>query len=329
MSAPEVYSLRAYRPGDEGAIQRGFAEVFGVARSAGEWRWKFRESPSGSRIVLAFDAAGELVCQYAAITVDVAWAGQPMQAAQIVDVFSRRRRGLGPRGGAFQATMERFLADCAAPPESGGVGFVYGFPGERHQRAGAVTGHYHEPAALERLALDVGEPQPIPARLRARGWICEGYDAHAADRLWRRSRERYPYATVRGAAWFGWRYERRPGERYLQLGVRRAGEARAWAVLAFENGSARWVDLVWDGERDSDLAELAAAVTERAIQRGAPRVELWLRGDEAARQVLLRQGFSSAAEPLLRLSAIAFDSRVSVPRILDSFYLTMGDCDHF
>ena len=41
-----------------------------------------------------------------------------MQAAQIVDVFSRRRRGLGPRGGAFQRTMERFLAECAA---AGGV----------------------------------------------------------------------------------------------------------------------------------------------------------------------------------------------------------------
>lgn len=329
MSAPEVYALRTYAPGDEVAIQSGFEEVFGVARSLEEWRWKFCRPPAGSRIVLAFDGAGELVCQYAAILVDVVWDGQPMKAAQIVDVFSRRRRGLGPRGGAFQATMERFLADCAAAQKSGGLGFVYGFPGDRHQRAGAATGHYYEPVALERLGVDLLRQEPVPARMRARGWISEGFDAHASDRLWRRSRERYPNATVRDAAWFEWRYERRPAKGYLQIGVRRAGEARAWAILAVEDRSARWVDLVWDGERDSDLAELATAVVALAVRRGAQRVDLWLRGDDRARRVLERQGFTGAPEPVLRLSSIAFDPRVSVPRVLDSFYLTMGDCDHF
>lgn len=337
MSAPATYTVRAYAPGDELAIERAFSEVFAVERGLAEWRWKFLAPPRGSRILLAFDAEGDLVCQYAAITVDVTWAGAPMRAAQIVDVFSRRRRGLGPRGGAFQRTMERFLADCAAPAAEGGVGFVYGFPGERHQRAGAVTGHYFDPVAVERLTRCLPIAPPPGKWSPARSWIAEGFDAHAADRLWQRCRQRYPNATVRDAAWIHWRYERRPGGRYEQLGVHRAGEIRAWGVVARGTDAAatRWVDLLWDGERTSDLLALAAAVEERATagasgaDSGETAVELWLRGDAAAREALLARGYNAAPEPHLRLSAIAFDARVTVPRVLADFYLTMGDCDHF
>ena len=142
----------------------------------------------------------------------------------------------------------------------------------------------------------------------------------------------YPHATVRDAAWFEWCYERRPGGRYLQLGVRRAGEVHAWGVVDLASAPAtRWVDLLWDGERTADLAELAAAVERRmaASEAGGGAVELWLRGDEMARTALLERGYSGAAEPHLRLSAITFDREVSVPQVLSSFYLTMGDCDHF
>ncbi len=89
-----------------------------------------------------------------------------------------------------------------------------------------------------------------------------------------------------------------------------------------------WTSCGTASERD-DLADLAAAVEERAGALGANRVELWLRGDREARAALLAQGFTSSPEPLLRLSAIAFDPRVSVPQVLDRFYLTMGDSDHF
>lgn len=329
MSAPEAYSLRTYEAGDEAAIQRAFQEVFAVERSLAEWRWKFLGPPGGSRIQLAFDSGGELVCQYAAIAVDVVWDGAPRRAAQIVDVFSRRRRGLGRRGGAFQGTMERFLADCAA--SDSGVAFVYGFPGERHQRAGSVTGHYFDPSAVERLSRRA--PFPPPARWSpAPSWISEGFDAHATDDLWRRSRHRYPRATVRDAAWFRWRYEQRPGQRYLQLGVRRGGRARAWGVADLSSGATiRWVDLLWDGERRADLTDLAAAMELRAAvhdERGGA-VELWLRGDEAARATLVERGYAGVPEPHLRLSAIAFAPPVTVPEVLSGFYLTMGDCDHF
>jgi hypothetical protein len=232
--------------------------------------------------------------------------------------------------------MERFLADRATEP---GMGFVYGFPGERHQRAGTVTGHYFDPDAVERLTLALPGSKRSCARRPVRTWISEGYDAHGTDRLWQRCRERYRYSAVRDAAWFLWRYEQRPGGRYLQLGVRRGGEVRAWGVIELDArpGRHRWVDLLWDGTRASDLADLARAIEDRVAARppeggGAaepPAIELWLRGDPEARAVLLAEGYRGAPEPLLRLSAIAFLPQVSVAGVLSSYYLTMGDSDHF
>ena len=328
MSSGDGFALRAYAPGDESAIQRAFAEVFRTERTLAEWRWKFLEPPRGSRILLAFDGEGELACQYAAIAVDVVWGGEPMAAAQIVDVFSRRRRALGPRGGPFQRTMERFLAECAGADGAARVGFVYGFPGERHQRAGAVTGHYYEPAPLERLQRAAAAGRD---RFPVRHWISEGFDAHATDRLWRRSRERYPSRDGARRCLVPVALRTAPGGRYVHLGLRRAGETRAWAVVDLGGEIAHWVDLVWDGERPADLADLAAAVMERSHAHPSrpTAVDLWLRGDRAATRVLLEEGFESTPEPVLRLSAIAFDPRVTVPQVLAGFYLTMGDSDHF
>lgn len=325
------YLVRAYRPGDEVAIQEVFAEVFGVDRSLAEWRWKFLSPPRGSRILLAFDTDGALVAQYAAVQVDV-WMGDLSRAAQIVDVFARRRRGLGRRGGPFQATMERFLAECAPPVDRGGLSFIFGFPGERHQRAGTATGHYNEPLRVERLSLPLSCAPRTSGRSAFRStWASEGFDAHATDRLWARSRERYRIAAVRDAAWFGWRYERHPAKRYRQIGLRRAGEPRAWGVLALgpPGSPARWVDLVWDGDRAEDLVSLATEVALHARSAGAETVELWLRGDPEARRVLLDLGYASELEPILRLSTITFAERPTVPEVLSDFYLTMGDSDHF
>ncbi|MEO8274908.1 MAG: hypothetical protein ABI639_01740 [Thermoanaerobaculia bacterium] len=331
----ETYFVRDYAAGDEVAIQSAFTRAFGVERSLAEWRWKFRASPLGSRIVLTFDAGGELVCQYAALQVAAVWGGEPVVAAQIVDVFSLRRKSLGPRGGPFLQTLERFLAACAQPD---GVAFVYGFPGERHQRVGTVAGRYFAPVPLERLRCSLVSSNAAVSALAspllrspdlARVWIAEGFDASAADRLWNRCAGRYPFATVRDAGWTRWRYQDHPAARYAQFSVRRGGEPRAWGVLSCVGETARWVDLLWDGERREDLHALAAMMGNRAAARGCSSMEVWVRGDAPALAALRSVGFATEPEPFLHLSAISFDVRIGVPQVLSDFYLTMGDSDHF
>ena len=96
----------------------------------------------------------------------------------------------------------------------------------------------------------------------------------------------------------------------------------------FADGSA---DVVMNGWR-FHMPDLAAAVEARSVAGGvggAAAVALWVRGDREAHALLLERGYTGAPEPHLRLSAIAFDSRVSVPQVLTDFYLTMGDSDHF
>ena len=320
MSAPSDVAIRSYRPGDEREIQEAFAEVFQKSRPLADWRWKFEQPPRGSRITLAFDPTGRLLCQYAAIALDVVHAGETRLAGQIVDVLSRAGGGLARRGTPFLRTVEAFLADAAAA----GLAFIYGFPGERHQRIGEIAGLYNRTAAIERLTRELdAAPAAIP-----RGALIEGFDAVALDELWARARRRYRAAAARDAAWFAWRYAARPRSEYLQLGVRRGGSCRAWGVLAVEGETARWLDLVWDGDSTADLAVLAAAFGERAREQRAVRLELWLQGDPEAKAALLEGGFTAGIDAERRLSVIVFDREVELDFLLSGLYLTLGDSDH-
>lgn len=315
--------LRPYREGDETEIQAAFAEVFGRRRPFAEWHWKFVEPPQGSRTLLAFDADARLVCQYAAVALDVSWFGERILAGQIVDVLSRGRSALGRRGGPFLRTVKTFLETFGGP---GGFSFIFGFPGERHQRLGALAGIYNETSPIECLRRELPGRSAVAAR-RALQFF-EGYDAHALARLWRRAAPRYRAAAVRDERWFAWRYAARPGFDYRQIGLRREGETRAWAVLACDREAARWVDLLWDGEDPRDLIALADELASRALAEGASRLELWLRGDGAARAALLGSGFASGVDPERQLSAIVFDPRTPLDRVFGDFYLTLGDSDH-
>lgn len=315
--------IRAYRRGDEHEIQRAFVEVFGVERPLNEWRWKFEQPPRGSRIVLAFDREGRLACQYAAIVLDVAWFGGTIGAGQIVDVLSRARGGLGRRGGPFLRTVETFLDRERG---AGGLSFIFGFPGERHQRLGELGGLYNRTAPVARFECELGRRRGNPGAGGRR--ISEGYDATALDLLWRRSAERYPAAALRDSRWFAWRYAARPAADYLQIGVHQRGRPRAWGVLSVAGGSARWVDLVWDGAEPGDLAMLAAEVEARSRERGASRVELWLQNDAAAAAILRDRGYATAPDPERRLSVIVLDPRLDLDRVVSNLYLTLGDSDH-
>jgi hypothetical protein len=133
---------------------------------------------------------------------------------------------------------------------------------------------------------------------------------------------------VRDSRWFAWRYAARPRNDYTQVGVHRGGRCRAWGVLAAAPPGARWVDLVWDGADDGDIAGLAAAMRSRAREAGATELELWLRGDAAVREALLARGFAAGPDPERRLSVIVLDPRIELDRVLKELYLTLGDSDH-
>ena len=318
---------RAYRPGDERAINDGFNEVFGQTRSLEEWQWKFPASRDGRAIVVATNASGRVLAHYGAIVVPFQAQGLVGAAAQIVDIYSRpdARPGLAAAR-VFRETIRKFLTEfCRADR----IVVAYGFPGARHM-------------SLVRLGVaSLGEAEMPPVRVRVwtrpaarRGllWprheVSVGFDAGAVDDLWRRAGGRYPVAMVRDAARIGTRFMGRPGVEYVHLGVRRRGVVHAWAVVRSEPRLTSVADLVWDGDDVRALAALDRAVGRLACRAGADRAEMWLAGDARAEQALASLGWRGGVRPDgLEMAAYTFHPDLDVATFPDEFYLTMADSD--
>ncbi len=315
--------LRAFRAGDEGAVNAAFNRVFGLERPLAEWQWKFPAEPEGRWILLGVEPDGEVQAQYAAVPVRFQVDGRVVRAGQIVDAFCRRRSGLA-RQGLFARTVEGFFDRFGAPDR---LALLYGFPGTRHLQLGLARMGYGRPVPVAYWTRPAGlAAEPVRGRFRVRA----GFDAGAVDRLWRRAASRYPVAAVRDAAWLSRRFTGRPGVAYLHLGVFPwlGRTPHAWAVLRIREGSLIWAELVWDGRDPRALAALDAAVAAAAREAGAERLEAWLAGDAAAAAVLAGRGWQRRDQPDgLHLTVRSFDPRLDAAAVSTRFYLTMGDAD--
>lgn len=325
LSSPETAAsspvLRPYLAGDEEAINAAFNRVFGLERPLAEWRWKFPAEPEGRWILLAVAPAGEVLAQYAAAPVRFQVDGRPVRAGQIVDAFCRRRSGLA-RQGLFPRTVQEFFDRFGAPDR---LGLLFGFPGTRHLQLGLAQMGYGRPVPVAYWTRPAVPPAPARGLFRVRA----GFEPGAVDRLWRRAAPRYPAAAVRDAAWLGRRFTGRPGVDYLHLGVYPwlGRTPRAWAVLRVGEGTLRWAELVWDGDRRA-LAALDAAVAAAAGEAGAERLEAWLAGDPAAAEVLAGRGWERREQPDgLHLTVRSFHPDLDAAAVAGRFYLTMGDAD--
>lgn len=310
--------LRPYAPGDEGSINRGFNEAFGLERSLGEWEWKF-DAAEGRWILVAVDPGGEVVAHYAAVPVRFQVDGAVLRAGQPVDVFCLRRPEL-VHGMLFVRLVREFYRVFGAPER---LALLFGFPSER-------------PLRLGKAKMSYGDPVSVPVWRRRSGgrrawWtghtVRQGFEAAALDRLWERSAHRYPVASVRDGAWFRRRYTGRPGVEYTHLSAWRQGEVRAWAVLRLLDGVTRWADLVWDGKDPSSLLALEGAVARVARRWGSAEIEMWLANDATAEAVLSKRGWLSAPHPQVKLTALSFLPGVDGNDVVRRCYLTMGDSD--
>lgn len=328
--APEAVDIRPYRPGDEGAIEEGFRRVFGVERPAGEWAWKFppADEEGGRRVMIGW-AGGEVVAHAAAQPVRFAIDGRAVLGGHVVDAFSRPRPGLARRG-VFARTVDALFATYCG---SGGIAFVYGFPGARHMRLGRRVLGYAEPRPVPYRvkALAAADEPSLSTRLRRRlgGLRVEtGFAASALDDLWRRAAGRYPVAAVRDGRRAAGRFAGRPGVEYLHLTARRRGRPVAWAAARLEGDLLRWADLVWDGASPAALAALEEALVGRAVAAGAVGGELWLGGDPLAEALLEERGWRAAPHPQgLEMSAVAFVPGLDAADLARRSYVTLADSD--
>lgn len=320
--------IHPYRAGDEEAINRGFTRVFGVPRSVEEWRWKFPATVEGvgggRRILWLEDDDGEAAAHFAVQPVPVEIDGETVAAGHAVDIYSDRRRGLA-RQGPFVQLVHAFYERYGGPE---GLAFLYGFPGHRHFRLGVRLLGYSPPRPVGFWRRDF-LLSPGAVRHRFGVSVERGFDRDAWDRLWSRSRHRYPVAARRDGAWAARRFTGRPGVDYAHLRVRsRRRNPAAVAVLRLGDGALRWADLVWDGVREEDLEILDRGIHDLARSHGLEHGHLWLDGDPEAARVLLRRGWVPGREPAgLSLGAVALTDGVHAADVARRLYVTMADAD--
>ncbi len=318
VNGPAV-DYRPYRPGDEGAINGGFNEVFGASRSLEEWTWKFPAEPEGRWIMLAVGADDRVLAHYGAVPVRVRFGGEAVRGGQIVDAYSRVEvRGTR----VFSTCYERFI-DAFGRPEA--LPLMFGFPGRRHYEMGLKALKY----------IPIGSVPYLRRRTRRRFTLAglryevrTGLEAGAAGDLWARAAARYDVAAVRDAAWLKRRYRGRPGVEYVHVSAWRRGRPQCWAVARAQGGVLRWAELVWDGESAGALDALDHALDGLARRLSCTTLELWLGGDAAADRVLGRLGWEHQPCPLdMLMVARTFDPLVDLDRMRKGIYLTMGDSD--
>jgi len=317
---PEPWSVRSYRPGDGAILNAAFERVFGKPRSLEEWEWKFLRCPWGTCITLAEHASGQVLAQFAALPTPFQVEGHRFLVGQGVDAF-RVELGAGAVADRelYRATARAFFREFC---EKGPIQLLYGLAGRRHTKV--LTEHLGWVAC--------GTPETWVAtplsRLGAPPRALIGFHERLWGELWERSRERYRVAALRDVAFVRWRYLEHPARPYTFVLLGEPGEPTVGAVVRPREGVCYWVDLIWDGREQESLEHLALLMRRLAADWGLRRVELWLRGDPAAAEVLAAAGFARfSAWEEITVAAIAFHPELDAASFGRDMYLTFGDGD--
>ncbi len=331
MTDRSALTIREYAPGDEERILATFNRVFAAVdpgfapRDLATWRWLYRDNPSGARIWLAVDEAGEVVAQYAGLRQRAFVRGERASFAQAVDSMSSR--GGLRRPGPFVRTCRAFVEHGCGEGAGRDV-FAWGLPVPAAWRVGReLLGYELIRTQLELFAApgDVRPESAAGVRVEECAHFPDEVDA-LADRL---GRERDAVA-VRDRAQLAWRFERHPRNAYrvalartgrglAGLAVCRAGTfdgrpgllVADWAVPAGEEG-ARAALLAWLAGVATELGE---AEVRAVLPETAPE---WL--------PLQRAGFRARGTRYV-LAGRPFARTLDVPFLRRGWSYTLGDTD--
>lgn len=318
--------IRCAEPGDAASLRAAHAAAFaadgGPARTAAEWDW-LDANPAGPRTFVAVDD-GRVVAQYAARAVHTLVAGEPRTFSQIVDSFVVPEYR---RGALFVRTARAFF-DAFGGPERDAV--CFGWPNERAWRIGRRALGYGLVRTQDVLVREV-DPGEAPVAGDARVERLGRLEGEELVWLFERLAAHFGAATIRDAAYLGWRYDARPGARYSRLAARDDdGVLRGLAVTAPGRGELAGLELVCEllvppGEPDV-LARLVRGVVGGAAARGARAVlavspEWWPPALD-----LQELGFRVRPSGY-RTVARAFDGRLRPDWLREHWWYQLGDTD--
>ena len=318
---------RAYREGDEIAINRAFVRESGVKRTLDEWAWLYPAEAAGRMIAIAEDG-DEVVAHCGGVPLRLTVDHDEWDGVRLADVFGPTNPADGSlHADAVDDVAGRFIRTVGSRESSQ---FLIGFSTRGDGKSNTFPRCLGEPANPELLAY-TRERAPLspPRRLLYRAEAARDWEPRL-DELWARVRRQYPVAVVRGAERALRRFAGHPTVRYQRFLVfpRFSGSAVGFACFRCDGGSCRWVDLLWDHRHPGALELLAHLSAKLVAQFDGAGEEVWLAGDDGTRVRLEALGFRRSVDPVhLSMVIRAFDSRLDAATLGSRLYLTMADTE--
>lgn len=233
------YTIREYRPGDEGAILETFNRVFAAVeedftpRSLESWRWLYLQNPAGWRIYLAVLEDGTVISQYAGIGQDVLLEGRPARFSQAIDSMTDPAwRGGLKRPGFFVLTGYPYAENYGGPPPDRDT-VMWGLPVPPAWRIGKAYLEYELVRTQLKLVAD-----PARVRLRASGGVSveeSGAFPEEVGALFARAAGAHGAIAVRSAEHLAWRFGSHPERRY-RIGLARGGDGALRGYAVYRRG---------------------------------------------------------------------------------------------
>ncbi len=321
-----AFTIRPARPDDTPGILALWQAAFGRPLDPHIWAWKYT-GPLGAHTTLALAPDGRVAAAFPTLPVPARVDGAPALVELAMDSASHPafRDVLSGRSGLFVRTAR---AHFAAARRRGVLG-LYGFPGQRHFRLGALLLGY-EPCQAQPVLL-TGTPSRRPGRgLHLAPWGC-GEDLSWVDAL--DARHGPATALCRTAAFLSWRFLTHPQHPYRLWVLRPAnllgrllaracrrplGRPLGYLVTRSRPEACRVVDILLPP--DPALAAAALGLLARAV---AAPLELWLSARHPLRPLLEAAGLRPAPEPIGAVAAV----RPLTPCALAAMAFTLADTD--
>lgn len=313
------FRLRPYQDGDGPKILSLFHEVFFHEKSPDVWEWEFLKNPYGTQILLCEHESGELVAQCAAIPALLYYRGDIVPTAQLVDCMSKKAyRALLTvnKQGLFAHTTQAFFDTYTG--ENKDI-FLYGFPGIRHYRLGALLLGYRKTVPYVNVQLT----HPAPKRnfgKRLVRFTPESLIAQesAIAELHQADLAAHQLCLFKEPKYLQWRYGDVPRP-YTMIGlISPFGRLLAFAFLQPHEGGYRLLDFF-------GYVHINRLIGQFVAETDVP-VTLWLQ----KRHFPL---FSHVKPVEDKIGAIpvgrSFHESLNWDWANEHFFYTMGDCDLF
>ena len=326
--------VKAYTSGDEEDILILFQEVFGKPMDMQFWKWRYKENPYGEGIIRLMYEKDKLIGHYAVIPLPLWLKGRIENAAFSMTTMTHPNYG---RQGIFTRLASEVYSTC----NSLGIKIVFGFPNK--------NSYYGLTNRLDWLGL--GQIQYWEKKgyldldyLREDFYCNEiSYFRDKSDILWEELKWNCSVIVPRNSKFLNWRYIENPWNEYVIYAVEDKKEAfQGYIVLKIFQSELDDVGQIVDifvVPNSNAIVALIKKAFEFFRNNNVSVITIWNSELNHINKVLLKLGF-------LRKKWVGFDSKewptyfgikiinysdqkIEITKMLDNWYLMMGDSDVF